>query len=154
MVADRIVTKTSNCTYAPLSYVPHSFMNRADLDSDNPYLSDMIDSGQALTVRIMLPTGMLSLYPQYKADIVACYWLIVTLVTWVGLTILTPSGYKIKDLDSITRHLRFAVLEACVLCITLFGCVLCWLAFGLGRMAYLSVEAGGGNPKSGQAMET
>jgi len=88
------------------------------------------------------------------ADNAACYWLIVTLVIWVGLTILTPSGYKIKDLDSITRHLRFAVLEACVLCITLFGCVLCWLAFGLGRMAYLSVEAGGGNPKSGQAMET
>jgi hypothetical protein len=78
----------------------------------------------------------------------------VTLVTWVGLTILTPSGYSIKDLDSITRHLRFAVLEACVLCITLFGCVLTWLAFGLGRMAYLSVEAGGGKPKSGQAMET
>lgn len=45
-------------------------------------------------------------------------------------------------------------MEACVLCITLFGCVLTWLAFGLGRMAYLSVEAGGGNPKSGQAMET
>jgi hypothetical protein len=42
---------------------PSLFMNRADLDSDNPYLSDMIDSGQALTVRIMLPTGMLSLYP-------------------------------------------------------------------------------------------
>ena len=88
------------------------------------------------------------------ADSIACYWLIVTLITWVGLTILIPSGYKIKDLDSITRHLRFAVLEACVLCITLFGCVLCWLAFGLGRMAYLSVEAGGGNPKSGHAMET
>lgn len=93
-------------------------------------------------------------FTQCGADPAACYWLIVTLVTWVGLTILTPSGYKIKDLDSITRHLRFAVLEACVLCITLFGCVLCWLAFGLGRMAYLSVEAGGGRPKSGQAMET
>jgi len=126
--------------------------------SDNAYLSDMIDAGQALTVRIMLPTGksLLPPYPWYQesTDKTACYWLIVTLVTWVGLTILTPSGYAIKDLDSITRHLRFAALEACVLCITLFGCVLCWLAFGLGRMAYLSVQNGGGNPKSGQAMET
>jgi len=52
-----LVTKTSNCTYAPLSYVPLLFVIQADLDSDNPYLSDMIDSGQALTVRIMLPTG-------------------------------------------------------------------------------------------------
>ena len=34
----------------------------AYLDSDNPYLSDMIDSGQVLTVRIMLPTGT-SLHP-------------------------------------------------------------------------------------------
>jgi hypothetical protein len=50
---------TSNCTYAPLSYV---FFPSLDVvmwltDSDNPYLSNMIDSGQALTVRIMLPTG-------------------------------------------------------------------------------------------------
>lgn len=70
------------------------------------------------------------------------------------LTILVPKGYDIKDLDSITRHLRFAVVEACVLCVSIFGCVLCWLAFGLGRMAYLSVQNGGGRPQSGQAMET
>jgi hypothetical protein len=63
-------------------------------------------------------------------------------------------GYKIKDLDSITRHLRFAVVEACVLCITLFGNVLCWVAFGFGREAYLTVKYGGGQPKSGRAMET
>jgi hypothetical protein len=126
------------------------------MNSDNAYLSDMIDAGQALTVRIMLPTGKspFPLFHNYTPKPTACYWLIVTLVTWVGLTILTPSGYAIKDLDSITRHLRFAALEACVLCITLFGSVLCWLAFGLGRMAYLSVKSGGGRPKSGQAMET
>ena len=63
-------------------------------------------------------------------------------------------GYQIRDLDSITRHLRFAVVEACVLCATLFGNVLSWLAFGLGRTAYLSVKSGGGEPVSGHAMET
>ncbi|WWD17867.1 hypothetical protein CI109_102311 [Kwoniella shandongensis] len=119
-------THTSNCTYAPLS--------------DNPYLSKMINTGEALTVRIMLP--------------LACYWMIVTFVFWILLTILSPIGYTIKNLDSITRHLRFAIIEACVLCISLFGNVLCWLAFGVGRTAYLSVENGGGNPKSGHAMET
>ncbi|WVQ85558.1 hypothetical protein IAT38_007724 [Cryptococcus sp. DSM 104549] len=120
------MTDTSNCTYAPLS--------------DNPYLSTMINTGEALTVRIMLP--------------LACYWMIVTLVFWIGLTVLAPIGYRIRDLDSITRHLRFAIVEACVLCVSLFGNVLCWLAFGLGRTAYLSVENGGGKPKSGHAMET
>ncbi len=35
--------ETSNCTYAPLS--------------ENAYLSDLIDTGMALTVRIMLPLG-------------------------------------------------------------------------------------------------
>jgi hypothetical protein len=40
-----------------------SFRELSLLGSDNPYLSDMIDSGQALTVRIMLPTGMLTFYP-------------------------------------------------------------------------------------------
>lgn len=100
----------------------------------------MIDTGVALTVRIMLP--------------LACYWNIVTLVLWVLLAILSTSGYKIVDLDSITRHLRFAVVEACVLCVTLFGNVLSWLAFGLGRNAYLTVRSGGGQPESGRAMET
>ncbi|WVQ70938.1 hypothetical protein IAR50_000463 [Cryptococcus sp. DSM 104548] len=120
------MTDTSNCTYAPLS--------------QNAYLSTMIDTGEALTVRTMLP--------------LACYWMIVVLVGWIGLTITTPMGYRIRDLDSITRHLRFAVVEACVLCVSLFGNVLCWLAFGLGRAAYLSIERGGGKPKSGHAMET
>ncbi|WVN85416.1 uncharacterized protein L203_100562 [Cryptococcus depauperatus CBS 7841] len=120
------LTETSNCTYAPLS--------------DNTYLSQMINTGEALTVRIMLP--------------LACYWMIVVMVLWVVLTILTPIGYKIRDLDSISRHLKFAVIEACVLCVSLFGNVLCWMAFGLGRTAYLSVERGGGKPKSGHAMET
>ncbi|ODO07256.1 hypothetical protein L198_00835 [Cryptococcus wingfieldii CBS 7118] len=120
------MTDTSNCTYAPLS--------------ENAYLSTMIDTGEALTVRIMLP--------------LACYWMIVVFVTWICLTIATPIGYRIRDLDSITRHLRFAVAEACVLCVSLFGNVLCWLAFGLGRAAYLSIERGGGKPKSGHAMET
>lgn len=100
----------------------------------------MINTGEALTVRIMLP--------------LACYWMIVVMVLWVLLTVLVPFGYRIRDLDSITRHLRFAIVEACVLCVSLFGNVLCWLAFGLGRSAYLSVQNGGGDPKSGQAMET
>lgn len=99
----------------------------------------MIDTGMALTVRIMLP--------------LACYWSIVTLVFWVVLSIVSSAGYKINDLDSISRHLRFAVIEACVLCVTLFGNVLCWMAFGLGREAYLSVKTGGGEPDSGRAME-
>ncbi|ORY23198.1 hypothetical protein BCR39DRAFT_549724 [Naematelia encephala] len=119
-------TATSNCTYAPLS--------------DNHFLSTLINTGEALTVRIMLP--------------LACYWAIVVLVFWVLLTVLTPIGYAIKDLDSITRHLRFAIIEACVLCVTLFGNVLSWLAFGLGREAYLSVKNGGGTVHSGRAMET
>lgn len=76
------------------------------------------------------------------------------MVLWVLLTVLVPFGYRIRDLDSITRHLRFAIVEACVLCVSLFGNVLCWLAFGLGRSAYLSVQNGGGDPKSGRAMET
>lgn len=80
--------------------------------------------------------------------------MILTLITWVLLSITSGMGYRIRDLDSITRHLRFAVVEACVLCVSLFGNVLCWLAFGLGRNAYLSVERGGGKPKSGHAMET
>lgn len=84
----------------------------------------------------------------------ACYWSIVTLVFWVLLAITVPSGYKIVDLDSISRHLKFAVVEASVLCVTLFGNVLCWLAFGLGREAYLTVKSGGGEPESGRAMET
>ncbi|GFZ43538.1 hypothetical protein JCM24511_01258 [Saitozyma sp. JCM 24511] len=120
------MTQTSNCTYAPLS--------------DQPYLSSMINVGQALTVRIMLP--------------LACYWEIVVLVCWVVLSITSSMGYQIRDLDSITRHLRFAVVESCVLCVSLFGNVLCWMAFGLGRTAYLSVQDGGAQPKSGHAMET
>jgi hypothetical protein len=80
--------------------------------------------------------------------------MIVVLVFWVILAITSGMGYKIRDLDSITRHLRFAVVEACVLCVSLFGNVLCWLAFGLGRTAYMSVQNGGGSPKSGHAMET
>lgn len=76
------------------------------------------------------------------------------MVLWVLLTVLVPFGYRIRDLDSITRHLRFAIVEACVLCVSLFGNVLCWLAFGLGRSAYLSVQNGGGDPTSGRAMET
>ncbi|EIW72771.1 hypothetical protein TREMEDRAFT_26328 [Tremella mesenterica DSM 1558] len=120
------MTDTSNCTYAPLS--------------DNSYLGTLIDTGEALTVRIMLP--------------LACYWSILTLVAWVGLTVTTPLGYKIVDLDSISRHLRFAVVEACVLCISLFGNVLCWMAFGFGRTAFMTVHNGGGKPKSGHAMET
>ena len=113
--------------------------NDADI-SENAYLSNIIDTGMALTVRIMLP--------------LACYWSIVVLALWVLLSILSPSGYKIVDLDSITRHLYFAIIEAVVLCVTLFGNVLCWLAFGLGRQAYLTVQSGGGEPKSGHAMET
>ncbi|OCF41769.1 hypothetical protein I317_04375 [Kwoniella heveanensis CBS 569] len=120
------MTDTSNCTYAPLS--------------DNAYLSTMIDTGEALVVRTMLP--------------LACYWMIVTFILWIGLTILSPIGYIINDLDSISRHLKFAIVESCVLCMSIFGNVLCWLAFGLGRTAYLSVERAGGNPKSGRAMET
>lgn len=108
--------------------------------SENAYLSTMINAGEALTVRIMLP--------------LACYWMIVVMALWVLLTVLVPFGYRIRDLDSITRHLRFAIVEACVLCVSLFGNVLCWLAFGLGRSAYLSVQNGGGNPTSGRAMET
>lgn len=84
----------------------------------------------------------------------ACYWTIITLIFWVALTASTPMGYKILNLDSITRHLRFAVLESTVLCVSLFGNVLTWMAFGLGRDAYLSVQNGGGSPKSGHAMET
>ncbi|WVQ97437.1 hypothetical protein IAU59_004550 [Kwoniella sp. CBS 9459] len=120
------MTDTSNCTYAPLS--------------DNPYLSTMIDTGEALVVRTMLP--------------LACYWMIVTFILWIGLTILSPIGYIINDLDSISRHLKFAIIESCVLCMSIFGNVLCWLAFGMGRTAYLSVERAGGSPKSGRAMET
>ncbi|WVF70481.1 hypothetical protein IAT40_005271 [Kwoniella sp. CBS 6097] len=120
------MTETSNCTYAPLS--------------DNSYLSTMIDTGEALVVRTMLP--------------LACYWMIVTFILWVGLTILSPIGYIINDLDSISRHLKFAIIESCVLCMSIFGNVLCWLAFGLGRTAYLTVEKAGGDPKSGRAMET
>lgn len=108
--------------------------------SENAYLSTMINTGEALTVRIMLP--------------LACYWMIVVMVLWVLLTVLVPFGYRIRDLDSITRHLRFAIVEACVLCVSLFGNVLCWLAFGLGRSAYFSVQNGGGDPTSGRAMET
>ena len=78
----------------------------------------------------------------------------MTLAFWIALCISTSFGYKIRDLDSISRHLRFAVVEACVLCVTLFGNVLCWLAFGLGRTAFLTVQDGGGKPKSGHAMET
>lgn len=78
----------------------------------------------------------------------------MTLITWVLLTILAPMGYKIVDLDSISRHLGFAIVESCVLCISLFGNVLIWLAFGMGRMAFMSVEAAGAKPKSGRAMET
>lgn len=64
-MADELVTKTSNCTYAPLSYVPFVSEHGGMLiNSDNSYLSDMIDSGQALTVRIMLPTGTPPLTPQ------------------------------------------------------------------------------------------
>ena len=74
-------------------------------------------------------------------------------MSWVILLGIANIGYRIKDLDSITRHLRVSVMEACVLCITLFGNVLCWLAFGLGRNAFLSVQNGGGKPKSGRAME-
>ncbi|KAL7420910.1 hypothetical protein Q5752_004864 [Cryptotrichosporon argae] len=117
---------TSNCTYAPLS--------------DNAYLSTMIDTGEALTVRIMLP--------------LACYWMILVLVLWVALQALSGLAYAIRDLDSIRRHLWFAAAEAAVLCVSLFGNVLCWLAFGLGRTAYLSVLRGGGRPASGHAMET
>ncbi|WVR05907.1 hypothetical protein IAU60_002933 [Kwoniella sp. DSM 27419] len=120
------MTDTSNCTYAPLS--------------ENAYLSGMINTGEALVVRTMLP--------------LACYWMIVTFLLWIGLTLLTPVGYTIKDLDSIARHLRFAIVESCVLCMSIFGNVLCWLAFGTGRNAYLSVVNGGGDPKSGRAMET
>jgi hypothetical protein len=92
--------------------------------------------------------------PSGFANILACYWAIITLVAWGALAGTANVGYMIKDLDSIRRHLYFAVLEACVLCVTLFGNVLCWLAFGLGRDAYMSVQRGGGLPKSGQAMET
>ncbi|XAO23241.1 hypothetical protein I312_102019 [Cryptococcus bacillisporus CA1280] len=111
---------TSNCTYATLS--------------ENTYLSTMINTDEALTVRIMLP--------------LACYWIIVVMVLWVLLTVLVPFSYRIRDLDSTTRHLRFAIVEACVLCVNLFGNVLCWLAFGLGRSAYLSVQNGGSDPTS------
>ncbi|WRT64169.1 uncharacterized protein IL334_001098 [Kwoniella shivajii] len=120
------MTDTSNCTYAPLS--------------DNPYLSTMIDTGEALIVRTILP--------------LSCYWMIVTFLLWILLTALSPMGYKIKDLDSITRHLRFSVVESFVICMSLFGNILCWLAFGLGRTDYLSAEDGGGDPESGNAMET
>lgn len=94
----------------------------------------MINTGEALTVRIMLP--------------LACYWMIVVMVLWVLLTVLVPFSYRIRDLDSTTRHLRFAIVEACVLWVNLFGNVLCWLAFGLGRSAYLSVQNGGSDPTS------
>lgn len=162
---------TINCTYAPLS--------------ENKYLSTMIDSGQALTVRIMLPlgkyrrnafpchlplafsastfpeqpagqrahAGILNIPATRRAHITACYWAIVTLIAWVLLSGTVKLGYLIRDLDSIRRHMYFAVLEASVLCVTLFGNVLSWMAFGLGRGAYMSVKRGGGMPKSGQAME-
>jgi hypothetical protein len=54
---------TSNCTYAPLSYVslfsdPLEYRTEQGLmGRDNRYLSDIIDTGMALTVRIMLPLG-------------------------------------------------------------------------------------------------
>jgi hypothetical protein len=46
-LADWAEVATSNCTYAPLS--------------DNMYLSTKINTGMALTVRIMLPLGKLPL---------------------------------------------------------------------------------------------
>ncbi|WVO19911.1 uncharacterized protein IAS62_001201 [Cryptococcus decagattii] len=72
---------TSNCTYATFS--------------KNDYLSTMINTGEALTVRIIPP--------------LACYWMIVVMVLWVLLTVLVHFGYRIRDLDSITRHLSAAV---------------------------------------------
>ncbi|WWC99714.1 hypothetical protein V866_006619 [Kwoniella sp. B9012] len=121
------MSNTSNCTYAALS--------------DNTYLSSMINTGEALLVRTMLP--------------LSCYWMIVTFLIWIGLTVLIPiEGYKIKNLDSIIRHLRFSILEAFVLCMSLFGNILAWLAFGLSRNAFESIKRKGGKPKSGNAMET
>ncbi|WVW82342.1 hypothetical protein I302_104349 [Kwoniella bestiolae CBS 10118] len=121
------MSNTSNCTYAPLS--------------DNPNLSKLINTGQALLVRTILP--------------LACYWMIVTFLIWIGLTVLIPiEGYKIQNLDSIIRHMRFAILESFVLCMSLFGNILSWLAYGLSRNAFESIKRGGGKPKSGNAMET
>ncbi len=80
--------------------------------------------------------------------------MIITFLLWIALSILVQFGYRIKDLDSISRHLRFAIVESCVLCASIFANVLCWLAFGLARNAYISVQSKGGHPKSGHAMET
>lgn len=57
-------------------------------------------------------------------------------------------------MDSISRHLYFAVSEACVLCISQFSNVLCWLAFGLGNQAFLTIKRKGVvGAKSGRALE-
>lgn len=79
--------------------------------------------------------------------------MIVTLAAWVLLAITAPRGYTIKNLDSISRHLYFGIVEASVICISLFGNVLCWLAFGLGREAYITIKAKSEDVKTGQAME-
>lgn len=80
--------------------------------------------------------------------------MIVTLGFWVLLAVTVNTGYTIKNLDSISRHLYFAVVEACVLCVSTFGNVLCWLAFGLGREAFLTIRRTDGvDATSGQAME-
>lgn len=82
--------------------------------------------------------------------------MIVTFVGWIVLAgvALPQTGYQIKSVDSIRRHLYTVSIEATVLCVSLFGNVLTWMAFGFGRKAYLTVRGGGGEPKSGHAMET
>ncbi len=51
-------TDTSNCTYGPLSYVLSDWVKmRLNGRSENRYLSTMINTGEALSVRIMLPLG-------------------------------------------------------------------------------------------------
>ncbi|WWC66291.1 uncharacterized protein I206_100192 [Kwoniella pini CBS 10737] len=121
------MSDTSNCTYAPLS--------------DNTYLSTLIDTGEALLVKTILP--------------LTCYWMILTFFLWITLTALLFSfGYKIKNLDSIKQHLRFAIIESFIICFSIFGNVLSWLSLGFMQSAFKSIKNSGGKPKSGNVMTT
>nr|XP_018267258.1 uncharacterized protein I303_01243 [Kwoniella dejecticola CBS 10117]OBR89416.1 hypothetical protein I303_01243 [Kwoniella dejecticola CBS 10117] len=118
---------TINCTYAALS--------------DNTYLSTLINTGEALLVKTILP--------------LACYWMILTFFLWIGLTALFFTfGYQIKNLDSIKRHLRFAIVESFIICFSIFGNVLSWLSLGFMQSAFKSIKRAGGRPTSGNVMTT
>ncbi|WWC86276.1 uncharacterized protein L201_001149 [Kwoniella dendrophila CBS 6074] len=120
------MSDTSNCSYAELS--------------DNDILSKFINTGESLLVKTILPLSL--------------YWLIVTFIFWIGLTVLIPIGYQINNLDSIKNHLRFTIIESLVLCFTLFGDVLSWLSYGLANKALNTIKHKGGKPVSGNVMGT